>query len=103
MTNPVYELTLHKTYYDNGFFNLGVGVEALISQEDGPVTIELGGSHRTIEGRINRNANLNNTPRAFGGTELRNWLQSNFRMGDRVDVQVLDPTRLRISASGKSN
>ena len=30
MTYPVYELTLHKTYYDKGFFNLGVEVERLL-------------------------------------------------------------------------
>ena len=41
MPNPVYELTLHKTYYDDGFFNLGVGVEGLVRPDNGPVTIEL--------------------------------------------------------------
>ena len=98
MTNPVYELTLHKTYFDKGFFNLGVAVDALIMPGNGAVVIELGGSHRSIEGRIDRTANQNGTPRIFGGAALRNWLQDNFHLGDRVEVHVLDPARLRISA-----
>lgn len=103
MTNPVYELTLHPTYYDKGFFNLGVAVDTLITPGSGPVTIELGGSHRSIEGRIDRSANLNGTPRIFGGAELRNWLQANFQMGDRVDVHILEPARLRIVAPSDTN
>ena len=102
MPNPVYELTLHKTYYDDGFFNLGVGVEGLVRPDNGPVTIELGGSHRSIEGRVDRNANQNGTPRVFGGAELRNWLQNTFSMGDRVQVQVLRPDALRIAVPDES-
>lgn len=98
MPNPVYELTLHKTYYDKGFFNLGVSVDALVRPDNGPIMIELGGPHRRIEGHVDRNANLNGTPRIFGGAELRNWLQKTFSMGDRVEVQVLRPDALLIAA-----
>lgn len=97
MANPVFELTLHKTYYEKGFFNLGVAVEGLVRAENGPITIELGGSHRRIEGRVNRNVNQNGTPRVFGGAGLRNWLQNKFSMGDRVEVHVLAPDVLRIA------
>ena len=102
MTNPVYQLTLHKSYYDKGFFNLGVSVEGLVRPDNGPITIELGGSHRRIEGRVDRNANQNGTPRIFGGAELRNWLQSTFSEGDQVEVQVRRPDLLRIAADVES-
>ena len=97
MTNPVYKLTLHRTYFDKGFFNLGVSVDALVMSGNGPVVIELGGAHRTTEGRIDRSANLNGTPRIHGGAELRNWFQANCQMGDHVDVKILAPDRLRIT------
>ena len=96
MTNPVYQLTLRKTYHDQGFFNLRVGVESLVRPDNGPITIELGGSYRRIEGRADRNANQNGTPRVFGGAELQNWLQRNFAMGDQVEVHVLQPGLVRI-------
>ena len=102
MTNPVYQLTLHKTYYDQGFFNLGVSVESLVRPDNGPIMIELGGSHRRIEGRVDRNANQNGTPRIFGGAELRNWLQNTFSESDRVEVHVRRPDLLWIAADVES-
>lgn len=38
---PVYKLTLHKTYYDKGFFNLGVDVDRFVRADSGPVSILL--------------------------------------------------------------
>ena len=95
-TVPTYKLKLQKTYYDKGFFNLGVEVDRFVSRGNGPVTIRLGDSQAEIRGMVNRQANLNGTPRIMGGPELRNWLQKNFRELEVVDVLVLSPDLLWI-------
>ena len=95
----IYKLTLHKTYYDKGFFNLGVEVDDLVRKDNGPVFIRLGDSMSEIEGKSDRSANLNGTPRIFGGAELRNWIQSHFEQMEVIDVVVQSPTRLWLRAA----
>lgn len=51
------------------------------------------GSYR---GSVTRAANLNGTPRVFGGAELRDWFCANFEMYDQVKVLVLSPSELQI-------
>lgn len=88
MVHPVYKLTLQKTYYEKGFFNLGVDVERYLSHKDNPVTIFLGEGRVRIDGRMSRKPNQNNTPRVFGGSELRDWFMKNHSMMDVVNVVI---------------
>ena len=87
--NPKYKLTLGNTYYSKGFFNLGIDVERHITYEEGPFVVFVGENKREIKGRVSREANQNGTPRIYGGAELRDWFQANFRKGERVDVLIL--------------
>ena len=91
---PVYKLTLRQSYYDKGFFNLGVDVEQFVRPDSGPVRLRLGESEEEIEGRVNREANQNGTPRIFGGVKLRDWFQEQFKLKDVVDVSVTGPDEL---------
>ncbi len=91
---PIYKLTLEKSYYDKGFFNLGVDVEQFVRPDSGPVTLRLGESEEEIEGRVNREANQNGTPRISGGVKLRDWFQEHFKLEDVVDVSVTGPEEL---------
>jgi hypothetical protein len=86
---PSYQLTLHKSYYDKGFFNLGVEVDRFIRSDSGPIKIQLGESGPSLTGSVNRDANQNGTPRIMGGTELRNWIQRHFDLKDSVEVQII--------------
>lgn len=95
-TTPTYRLKLHKTYYDKGFFNLGVEVEKYIRKDEGPVSIYLGSGNRKIEGRVNRTANTNGTPRIMGGVPLRDWLQQRYQLLEVVEVLIQGPSELRI-------
>ena len=95
-TSPIYQLTLHKTYYDHGFFNLGVAVDRFVRQDSGPISIFLGESQSQLLGKVNREANVNGTPRIMGGPELRNWFQSRFALLDSVDVLIIAPDKLWI-------
>ena len=86
---PKYRLLLGNTYYNKGFFNLGVDIEKYLTYDEGPVTIFVGDQKRKIQGRISRNANANGTPRIYGGVELRDWFQNNFRKGQSAEVIIL--------------
>lgn len=100
---PVYKLTLHRTYYDKGFFNLGVEIERFIRSSSGPIKILLGDSKRQVNGRIDREANQNGTPRVFGGAELQHWLQRNFQLKDVIDVHIVSPNEIWINDQKKEN
>ena len=97
MEYPKYELTLHKTYYDKGFFNLGIDVDTNIQPKNGSIRIFLGESKKEISGRLNRDANLNSTPRIYGGNELKSWIQNNFSLKDLVLVHILAPDTVWIT------
>lgn len=96
---PVYKLTLHKTYYDKGFFNLGIDVERFVRSDSGPIAILLGDSKARIEGRVDRTANVNGTPRVFGGVELQNWFQRSYDLKDVIDVCIMSPDEIWIKRS----
>jgi hypothetical protein len=92
-----FDLTLQQTYYKMGFFNIGVGYDRYVRQTEGPVRLRLGRDGEEIEGRVDRHANQNGTPRIMGGAQLKRWLQANFKPMDAVavdlssqDVMILD-------------
>lgn len=99
MTNPKYQLTLHKTYYDKGFFNLGVDVDRYVRPTSGPAKLLLGSSKTTYPVTVNRDANINGTPRIMGGPSVRDWIQRHHKEKDVVDVvtvEILAPDQLRL-------
>lgn len=96
MSKPTYELTLHKTYHNKGFFNLGVAVERFVRPESGQALLALGESGAVIDVKVDRKANQNGTPRVFGGVALRNWIQRNFEQGDVIHVIIESPSEYRL-------
>lgn len=91
-----FTLTLHRTYYNRGFFNVGVDMSDRFGPHGERIEIYPGTSDKPIWGLINRTANTNHSPRVFGGTELRDWFRKTFRELDQVVVQVLSPSSIRI-------
>ena len=77
MSHPKYQLTLHKTYYDKGFFNLGVDVARFVRPESGDGELLLGPSKARFPVTVNREANRNGSPRILGGPSVRDWIQRN--------------------------
>lgn len=92
----LFPLTLHKTYYNHGFFNVTVAFDHLVRADDGPLQLILENSPPCV-GKINRRANLNGTARIFGGVELRDWFQKNFDLGEVVQVEFVSLDTVRLS------
>lgn len=94
---PKFRLTLQKTYYDQGFFNVSVDFDRRVRQDDGEVTLLLGGAEKAIPGRVYRRVNQNGTARVRGGAELRDWFHENFHLMESVEVNFLSPETIRLS------
>ncbi|PTY07977.1 hypothetical protein DB347_07085 [Opitutaceae bacterium EW11] len=90
-----FEVKLGKTYYGSGFINTGTTVSDAIGKHGEPMLIRLGSeSHPGVESRIDRKANVNGTPRIYGGARVARWFQDNFRLNDTVIGRVLTPNQI---------
>lgn len=98
----VFKLRLEQTYWLKGFFNVPVDYERFLSHDDGPVDIFLGDAVEPTSGRMSRSANRNATPRVFGNKPLRDFLQSQFKVGDYVSVEFLSPVAIRLGVAEAS-
>lgn len=92
-----FSFILQPTYYRSGFFNVGVSSQKHIGADSETIEIFLGDATSPILGTINRRANTNGTPRIMGGPAVRNWFHMVARSMDRIGVQVLSPTSIRLS------
>lgn len=101
-----FRLVLHRTYYEQGFFNVGVRDADRFGSDGQKIEIFCGESERPIVGWINRTANTNNTPRIMGGEGLKDWFKRNMRTMQEATVIVLSPTAIRVEpceATGRSD
>ncbi|WP_177432941.1 GIY-YIG nuclease family protein [Pseudomonas sp. o96-267] len=89
-------LTLHKTYYTQGFFNAPVKQSDLFASDGERIEIYLKGSNSPIVGIINRRANSNNAPRIMGTHKLRNYFIENHKVMDQIKVGVLSKYAIRL-------
>ena len=83
-----FSLTLHQTYFKMGLFNVGVSHDRYVPKAEGPVRLRLGRDGAEIEGRVDRHANRNRTPRIMGGAQLKRWFKDNFKPMDTVAVDL---------------
>lgn len=95
-TRPQFVLTLQKTYYEQGFFNVPVEIDERVRQTEGPIELLPDDTDRPIVGRLDRKTNPNGTARIFGGTKLRNWFRTNFQVMDPVEVDLGTPGLIRL-------
>ena len=98
MSKPYCEVKLGDSYYNKGFFNVGVSASHYMPKEDKcEITFHLP-LYGTLNGRMDRAANKQSTnaPRVFGGVRLRDWFHRHFELNDVVRVYFDTPTDLRI-------
>ncbi|MGE0494261.1 MAG: GIY-YIG nuclease family protein [Vulcanimicrobiota bacterium] len=92
-----FRITLGKTYYEKGFFNVPTDFSDRFGEDRERVSIFLGESGRVVDGYINRTANPDSgAPRVFGGATLRNWVQSTFKLNEAAEVEVVSPREMVI-------
>lgn len=94
---PNLELVLHKTYFNQGFFNIPVEYDRFFGADLDKIDIYCGAEGQRIVGYINRSANLNQTPRIMGGADLKNWFQNQYRVNDRIRIDVLAPNSIKLT------
>ena len=94
------QLTLHKTYYNQGFWNIPVDLDRYVRKDEGPTTLLLGKSHRKIQAHVNRSANQNGTARIMGKSALRDWFQQNYAVMDSVPLRFISPTLIVMGRAG---
>lgn len=92
-----FRLSLHRTYFNQGFFNVPVEFGQHFGRHDSVIEIRVEGRAAAVRGRIDRKAQQNGTPRIMGGMVLRDWFRSNFKQGDAVQVTIESATRIRLS------
>lgn len=92
-----FRFKLQPTYFQTGFFNVGVSAQKFIGSDGETVELFLGDNAQPVLGTINRTVNNNGTPRVMGGTAVRNWFQESAQELDEIAVYVLSPTSLRLT------
>ncbi|MFA5939705.1 MAG: GIY-YIG nuclease family protein [Sinimarinibacterium sp.] len=91
-----FTFVLQPTYFQRGFFNVGVADQHLFGGDGDKIEVFLGRSSTPVIGTINRTANTNATPRIIVGSAMRDWFQSDRSIMDNVTVDVLTPAAVRI-------
>jgi len=92
-----FTVEIGSTYYRQGFFNVPVKYSEEFDADGKPISISLPNVSSPITGKINRSVNSNRTPRIMGGRLLRDWLQDNIGLGNRVRVAIHEKNRISIS------
>ena len=96
-------LTLHKTYYNQGFWNVPVDLDRYVREDEGPITLVLGRGGREVQAFVNRSANQNGTARIMGRSALRSWFQQNYAVMDNVSVRFATPNRIILGTPSKDD
>ncbi len=101
---PIFPLILHKTYREQGFFNVTVAFDKYVRPEGAlSLLLSAGGEEQRIAARVNRSANQNGTARILGGPKLRAWFLSHFDVGAELDVDLASLEEIRITRIGSVN
>jgi hypothetical protein len=90
-----FEFRLEETYWKHGFFNARKAGSPYLAADGENIEIFFGDEHKPILGSINRKVTGNETPRVFGGPELRQRFQTLPRMTE-MTVDVYSPNAIRI-------
>ena len=94
-----FQITLHPTYFNQGFFNVFVEQEGYFGGHGDHIEIFTGDASTPVIGTINRTSNTNKTPRIFGGLPLRDWFQQVSSVGGRINVSVHTPCEIHLQLS----
>ena len=83
-----FAVTVGRTYFRQGFFNVPITHEHRFPADGGVVGIRLPERDTLLRATVNRRANTNGTPRIMGGTGLRDWFRQATQVGGSIRVRV---------------
>ena len=86
---------LGKTYYFKGFINIPIDHSKELGAQGAPLVFFLGRDNpATVETKIDRKANLNGSPRLYGGKRVARWFQNHFREGDMLHATIVSENEI---------
>ena len=91
---PIFPPELHRTYCNQGFFNVIRDFDRYVRPDDGSVVLVPGRNGREIGAQCNRQAQSNGTARILGRAAHRDWFQEDYEVGDIVPVRFDAPDRM---------
>lgn len=96
-----------EVYWNGGFINPPVECHGLIGKPGEPIALYVEGVSQPLARKIKRANQKKEYPRIYGGRELAQWFQQNFKRGEFVTVEIRSPNELRLrknhsSASGSA-
>jgi hypothetical protein len=90
------EITLGQEYWNKGFFNFSKNELLLLPNKRSDVTLLLGQNEDFLTAGHFHFATQENQPRVRGNKGLKQWLQDNYKQGDKVKIDILKPDLYRI-------
>lgn len=90
-----YQVTLGDTYYNQNYFNVGVGASNHLGNHNEPLQIILSNGN-IINSTINRLININGAVRFYGGNEWHQFIGNNYNLNDVIIFQVTNPNTITI-------
>lgn len=95
--SPMFQVTLGKTYYHKGFFNVPVSFSDFFPPHGTEISIYCGDSRTLIRATVDRNANqANHTPRIFGKGSLINWFEHYKRLNSVATVRIVSKNEIEL-------
>jgi hypothetical protein len=95
--SPKFDVTLGKTYYHRGFFNVPVKFSELFPDHGTEISIYCGESRTLIRATVDRKANqASHTPRVYGKGSLTNWFSLYKRVDDIALIRVVSSNELEL-------
>ncbi len=95
---PTFDVTLGKTYYHQGFFNVPIKFSGLFPEHGTQITIYCGDSRTLIRATVDRRANQSNqAPRIYGRASLANWFRLYKQLDETAKIRVVSTNEIELA------
>ena len=92
----IIEIKLGKTYYYDAKINIPTKAEHLIGKDKEIISVQLGKKGNSFERKVNRATSP--LPRIELSNEYSNWVQTEYKLGDKMKVEIVNPNSIILYA-----
>ena len=89
-------LTLWKSFYDAGHFNVPLYFDEYVRPDEGTITLALGKSKQEIQAYVSRSETPHRIARVKGGAPLRDWFKKNYQVQEKFLVSYDAPNKITL-------